>query len=145
MKNKKGFTLVELLAVIVVLGVILAIAATSVINVIKANRAKTFSKTMDVVVQSAKSILAGKEIALCSDSDSNEVCADKLKNKLKESLNISSTDYSIDISYNEKEYTIMLSPGSSGKFENIDFNDANLGDGVSINGSGLKYILIDNR
>ena len=35
MKNKKGFTLVELLAVIVILGVLLMIAVPAVQNVIK--------------------------------------------------------------------------------------------------------------
>ena len=141
MKNKKGFTLVELLAVIVVLGVILSIAATSVINVIKANRAKTFSKTMDVVVQSAKSILAGKEIKVC-DTDA---CVNTFKDKLISSLNISSSDYEISITYENPGYKIKLSPGSSGKFKNIVFNDKNLGDGVRVNDSSLEYILKDNR
>ena len=35
MKNKKGFTLVELLAVIIILGVLLMIAVPAVQNVIK--------------------------------------------------------------------------------------------------------------
>ena len=141
-RNKKGFTLVELLAVIIVLGVIIAIATTSVIKVIKTNRAKTFSKTMDVVVQSAKGILVGKEIAVC-DSDPND-CADAFKSKLIESLNISGNDYEISVSYANGEYKIMLTP-KDGNFKNMNLNDSELGDGVSIEGKSLIYTLRDTR
>ena len=143
-RNKKGFTLVELLAVIVVLGVILAIATTSVIKVIKTNRAKTFSKTMDVVVQSAKGILVGKEIDVC-DSDSDN-CAEAFKSKLIESLNISENDYEISVSYSatDKTYTITLSPKSD-KFKNMDLADAELGDGIIIIENKLTYSLKDTR
>ena len=49
-KNKKGFTLVELLAVIVILGLLMAIAIPSVTKYITQSRIKTLVSTMDSYV-----------------------------------------------------------------------------------------------
>ena len=53
-KNSKGFTLVELLAVIVVLAVIMVIATTQINGVIKKNRVDSFLSTYKIVLNSAK-------------------------------------------------------------------------------------------
>ena len=45
MKNKKGFTLVELLAVIVILALIMGIAVVSIGGVLSSSREKTFRET----------------------------------------------------------------------------------------------------
>ena len=45
MKNKKGFTLVELLAVIVILALVMGIAVVSVGGVLSSSREKTFRET----------------------------------------------------------------------------------------------------
>ncbi len=45
MKNKKGFTLVELLAVIVILALIMGIAVVSIGGVLQTSREKTFRET----------------------------------------------------------------------------------------------------
>lgn len=52
LKNKKGFTLVELLAVIVVLAIVMGIAAVAITNVLDDTRKNAF-------VSSAKSYIAG--------------------------------------------------------------------------------------
>ena len=51
MKNNKGFTLVELLATLVVLGIIMAIAVPNVISVVQKNRKKT-------LIEDAKKMLS---------------------------------------------------------------------------------------
>ena len=48
--NKKGFTLVELLAVIVILGVLLLIAVPSVNNIINNSRKKAFLSQVKLAV-----------------------------------------------------------------------------------------------
>ena len=55
--NKKGFTLVELLAVIVILAIIMIIATMNVGKVITRSRTQAFESNMDLAVKNAKRIL----------------------------------------------------------------------------------------
>ena len=49
--NKKGFTIIELLAVIVVLSIILVIAVPRVLNVIEESKKKSFEISANKLVQ----------------------------------------------------------------------------------------------
>ena len=52
--NKKGFTLVELLAVIVVLAIIALIAGTSIVTLLRRSRANSLVDSMNIVVHNAE-------------------------------------------------------------------------------------------
>ena len=54
MKNKKGFTLVELLAVIVILALIMSIAIVSIGGVLKSSRENTFKETALSIISGVK-------------------------------------------------------------------------------------------
>lgn len=54
MKNKKGFTLVELLAVIVILAVIMLIAVPVISNLIQKNKEKAYEAKMELILKQAK-------------------------------------------------------------------------------------------
>lgn len=77
MKNKKGFTLVELLAVIVILGVLLMIAVPAVQNVIKKAKNNATQKQAELFIDAAKKMAIIDEatsdmvIYKLSDLDSN--------------------------------------------------------------------------
>ena len=54
MKNKKGFTLVELLAVIVILALIMSIAVFSITGVLDTAKTKTFKETAASIIDGVK-------------------------------------------------------------------------------------------
>ena len=75
MKNNKGFTLVELMAVIVVLAIIIAIAVPSAITISHKIKLKMYDTKIDMILSSAKiygqdnpAILSDKTDGTCSDS-----------------------------------------------------------------------------
>lgn len=55
MKNRKGFTLIEIMAVVVILGIVMMIAVPSVSNYILDSRKSAFANSMDAYVKSLES------------------------------------------------------------------------------------------
>ena len=83
--KKKGFTLVELLAVIVILAVILVIAIPQIMNVVKTSRVAAVESTARLVLKKAEEqlveneVLGSKKAIRCSDlvklSDEYSICS----------------------------------------------------------------------
>lgn len=66
--NKKGFTLVELLAVIVILGVLLMIAVPAIQNVIKKSKRNAFESQAKLIIENVETMLSA------STNKPNEIC-----------------------------------------------------------------------
>ena len=63
MKNKKGFTLVELLAVIVILGILLLIAVPAVQNIIENSRNKAFESNAKLALQNVQQLVSLEKVS----------------------------------------------------------------------------------
>ncbi len=70
--NKKAFTLVELLAVIIILGIILAIVSTSVFSILEDSKQNAYDTQIEMLKASTKEYVSDKKRSLFSEKD--KVC-----------------------------------------------------------------------
>ena len=118
LKNKKGFTLVELLAVIVVLAIIMVIATQQVSNTIKKSRANSYFETV-------QSIRKGMQTACANDNSVNGTTIEdyvEYSDVTVKYVEASDTkDKEGNTVHNPAHFEI--SPSDSGKFKNMDINE----------------------
>jgi type IV pilus assembly protein PilA len=127
LKNDRGLTLVELLAVIVILGIIAAIAVPSIGGIIEKSRADAVKAEGIQVLNAAKLYVASEGIP---DADLQE---DDLKEYLSDNGGVSwSTAYSVTVA--DANSLKLNGAASKGKVE-IEFSNATVRD---INDSEAK-------
>lgn len=64
MKNRKGFTLVELIAVIVIIGIVMLIAVPSVTSYIASSRKSAYVKSANSYIESVKRMITSRELSV---------------------------------------------------------------------------------
>ncbi len=98
MKSSKGFTLVELIAIIVVLFALTMLIYTNVSKVIERQKIKTFNQTLDGIIESAS--LYATENQYLFEADGTKIVYDNINDKyvidLKASLFKMNSDSQID-------------------------------------------------
>ena len=113
MKKKKGFTLVELLAVIVILAVILIIAVPRISEVINNSKKASFEATAKLIASQAEKKYTENQVL---DGSSTIKCSDVAK--------ISNADYeSCNITFDDKG-NALVSINGSGKFAGLTIKNA---------------------
>ena len=114
MKKKMGFTLVELLAVIVILAVILIIAMPKISDVIKNSKESSLETTAKLIASQAEKKYTENQVL---DNSSTIKCSDVAK--------ISDADYeSCNITFDDKGNAKVTIVGK-GKFEGMAVCNAN--------------------
>ena len=110
-KKKKGFTLVELLAVIVILAIILVIAIPQIVNTIKASRLGAIESSAKLIASNADEYYLAQQTLDPNYTGSGVECSDVSK---------LSNDYeSCSITYNNGKATVKLKGAAGSKFNNI--------------------------
>lgn len=137
MKNKKGFTLVELLAVIVILGVLLMIAVPAVQNVIKKTKNNATQKQAELFIDAAKKMAIIDEatsdmvIYKLSDLDSS-VDTNRFTGMVVASKENGSYKYYIYLNDSVNKKTIGNNNNDIFKFASEDEINENVTDGGKI-------------
>ncbi len=131
--KKKGFTLVELLAVIVVLAIILVIAVPRILDIIKDSRVGALESSVKLVAKSAEQKLLENQIL---DIDGTISC-----NKV---VDINSEDYeSCEISFNNGEANIVLVGKENGKFGEMLCEGTK--DDIVCSGKGIYTVVFNSN
>lgn len=134
MKNKRGFTLVELLAVIVILGVLLMIAVPAVQNVIKKTKNNATQKQAELFIDAAKKMAIideptnDKVIYKLIDLDS-DVDTDRFTGMVVASKENGSYKYYIYLNDSVNKKTIGNNDNDIFKFASEDKINENVTDG----------------
>ena len=133
MKKKRGFTLVELLAVIVILAVILIIAMPKISDVIKNSKEASLETTAKLIASQAEKKYTENQVL---DGSSTIKCSDIAK--------ISNADYeSCNITFDDKG-NAKVSIVGKGKFEgmavcNANKNSASISSDCATNANYFSY------
>lgn len=113
--NKKGFTLAELLGVIVVLSIIVSIAGLSVISVMNKAKNKTFAEMTDNLKDAAKTCYLDNEL---DATNCNTVKELKDNGYFEDNKDYCDNDITISFSKNSDDYSDDYQVTLSGKCGN---------------------------
>ena len=119
MKQKNGFTLVELLAVIGILGLLVTIAATSAINISKKLKNEMLCDTLDFIESAGKTY--GSDIFDGLDEDGLDLTVGELATKgyLKKDQTVNPVDNS-----SMDEVSVHIYRKNNRAYAHVDFEDS---------------------
>ena len=106
MKKKRGFTLVELLAVIVILSLILTLSVPSLIGALKNNKEQALEKINELIILAAKDYVVDYHLTTPRDISLSELCKNYLDCPIINPVTNEEMNISVRVDVN-KNYTIM--------------------------------------
>lgn len=109
MKNNKGFTLVETIAVIIILGVILSIAVPSITNVVKSTNKNRMISDAETFISEVKEYVESDTIG--NTPSDNKYTLEDIKGKTKLSKSPYGEEYKKNSYVDITNYSICLTDG----------------------------------
>lgn len=132
MKNNKGFTLVETIAVIIILGVVLSIAVPSITNVVKSTNKNRMISDAETFISEVKEYVESDTIG--NTPKDNKYKLVDIKSKLSKSPY--GGNYNMESSFviiNNNSYTVCLTDGeyqaATGENGEIEVKEGNCSNG----------------
>ena len=113
--NKKGFTLVELIAVIAILSILLVMALPQVLELFNDSRESAFITQVQSIYRAAEEQYVSDQLLPSASSTSVSYCKDETNSSTDNDLNISNDDVLYNIEFNS-EGQITLIEVSDGKY-----------------------------
>ncbi|WP_017186710.1 type II secretion system protein [Alkalibacillus haloalkaliphilus] len=132
MKNQKGITLVELLAVIVILGIIALIAVPAIANVIEDSRYDSVKATAINIIEAADLYDVTNEV----DGDELEISV-LIEGDYLDGGNLDGNWTGVEVKFNDERGTLIDGTGSDGNVS-ITFEDATIQNINNANASDLR-------
>ena len=125
LKNKKGFTLVELLAVIVVLAIIMVIATQQINRTLKKARTNSLIESAQMAVKSSKILIADNDLTQSNLRGEVEYNSSEYEIYVY-NRKLASGNIATELSSGSSEAIIVIETTASGKFSNVDLSLASL-------------------
>ena len=121
-KNEKGLTLVELLAVIVILGIIAGIAVPSVMSIIQKSKVNAVRADALQVISAAKTYAAANtDATTITEFDLADYI---IKSKLNTSSSATDADYTVTVSDNGQTFKLTANTVTVGTGVTVKFTGA---------------------
>lgn len=109
MKNNKGFTLVETIAVIIILGVVLSIAVPSITNVVKSTNKNRMISDAETFISEVKEYVESDTIG--NTPNDNKYTLEDIKGKTKLSKSPYGEEYKKNSYVDITNYSVCLTDG----------------------------------
>ena len=109
MKNNKGFTLVETIAVIIILGVVLSIAVPSITNVVKSTNKNRMISDAETFISEVKEYVESDTIG--NTPSDNKYTLEDIKGKTKLSKSPYGKEYKKNSYVDITNYSVCLTDG----------------------------------
>jgi len=122
LKNERGLTLVELLAVIVILGVISAVAVPSIGNIIQKSKEDAVKADAIAMINAAKLYIMEQDVSSNTDIKRSELISNDY-------LEATGTEWDNDptVTYNSNNELVLSGSAKAGKVT-LTFDDATIED-----------------
>ena len=135
--NKKGFTLVELIAVIAILSILLVMALPQVLELFNDSRESAFITQVQSIYRAAEEQYVSDQLLPNEGTTATSYCKDATNSNTDDDLNISNDDVLYNIEFNSEgqitlievsddkfSYTSTSSPVKIGDIKEVDATPA---------------------